>query len=299
MQFMPAPSETSIDAETDTDSGAFTSTVAGTGTETEPEPEPEIDAGYGLTRSLRRAVGLLRLLSTHTQIGWRLTDLAERSALDRATVHRLLAGLCAERLVTRVPGPRHYTLGPLAYELGIAAQPYYDLGALAASRLEALARELQGSVFLKVLSGVDSVCVARHDGADTGQALMLYVGGRRPLCLTAGGVAMLIRLTLAQQEQIASRNHRTIGRQDASRLEGVRRMLDRSRVAGFGLNLGDVVPSICAVSIPILDRDAVPVASLSLALAVPGLTASRVKRLAERLQMEALAMAPALERLRF
>lgn len=64
-----------------------------------------------------------------------------------------------------MPGTRHYTLGPLAFELGIAAQPYFDLGTLAAARLERLARELQGSLFVKVRSGVDSVCVARHDGA--------------------------------------------------------------------------------------------------------------------------------------
>ena len=51
-------------------------------------------ASGSVTLSLRRAVGLLRLLSTHTQIGWRLTDLTEHSALDRATVHRLLTSLC-------------------------------------------------------------------------------------------------------------------------------------------------------------------------------------------------------------
>jgi len=256
-------------------------------------------ASGSVTRSLRRAVGLLRLLSTHTQIGWRLTDLAEHSALDRATVHRLLTSMCDERLVTRVPGTRHYTLGPLAFELGIAAQPYFDLGALAAARLETLARELQGSLFVKVRSGVDSVCVARHDGAEMGQSLMLYVGGRRPLCLTAGGVAMLIGLPQAEQDRIQASNLRTIARQDPSRLEGVQRMLDRSCSRGFAVNLGDIVPTICAISVPIPGRDAAPVASISLALAAPGLAPAQATALAGRLRAEAVAMAPGLERLRF
>ena len=68
---------------------------------------------------------------------------------------------------------------------------------------------------------------------------MLHVGGRRPLCLTAGGVAMLIRLPQAPQDAVCEHDQHLIARTAGPRLEGVRRMLHRSRQAGFGLNLGE------------------------------------------------------------
>lgn len=256
-------------------------------------------ARSSVTRSLHRSVALLRLLSTHTQIGWRLSDLAEESGLDLGTCHRLLAALCDDQLATRVTGSRHYTLGPLAYELGVAARPYFDLGATCAPRLEVLARQLRGSLILKLRSGYDSLCVARHDGIDFGQALMLHAGGRRPLSLTAGGVAMVIRLPQALQDDICQHNYHQIARTSGPRLEGVRRMLHRSRQVGFGLNLGDIVPDICAVSVAVIRPDGQPGASLSLALAASSLSAARAAALAARLGEEAAGLAPELARLRF
>lgn len=252
-----------------------------------------------VTRSLHRSVALLRLLSTHTQIGWRLSDLAEESGLDLGTCHRLLAALCDDQLATRVAGSRHYTLGPMAYELGVAARPYFDLGAACAPRLDALALQLRGSLILKMRSGYESLCVARHDGTDFGQALMLHVGGRRPLSLTAGGVAMLMRLPQALQDEIGEHNQQMIARTAGPRLEGVRRMLERSRQVGFGLNLGDIVPDICAVSVAVLRPDGLPGASLSLALAASSLSPARAAALAARLGEEVARLTPEMAKLRF
>ena len=251
-----------------------------------------------VTRSLHRAVSLLRLLAGHTRIGWRLSDLAKHTELDPATVHRLLTGLCDTGLATRVPGSKHYTLGPLAFELGLAATPYFDLGRLAHARLAALATELHGTIFLKIRSGVESVCLARHDGAGPVPSLLLDVGGRRPLCLTAGGVAMLLPLPPAQQTRIEAANKRTIDQQDAMRWTGVSRMLVRSRDLGFALNLGDIATGISAVSVAIPSDGQAPVASLTLALTGDAVTETTAPYLATRLRIEASAMAPLLMQLR-
>lgn len=259
----------------------------------------QADAPLDVTRSLRRAVVLLRLLSTHSQIGWRLSDLASQAQLDPATVHRLLAGLCDERLATRVPGTLRYTLGPLAFELGIAAEPYFNLDRAAGLRLAALATELGGTLYLKVRSGADSVCIARHDGSHTVLALLLEVGGRRPLCLTAGGVAMLVRLPRAQQQDIERQNRDAMARHSDTRWPGVRRMLRRSRQCGFGLNLGDIVPGICTVSVALLSASQAPVASLGLALATGSLSESHAAELASVLGAEAMQLQQQLARFRF
>ncbi|MEO7938368.1 MAG: IclR family transcriptional regulator [Burkholderiaceae bacterium] len=256
------------------------------------------DAPPHVTRSLHRAVGLMRLLASHTRIGWRLSDLAEHIDLDPATVHRLLRTLVEEGLASRVPGTRHYTLGPLAFTLGLAAAPYFDLGRPTQQRLAALAQALHGTVFLKLRSGVESVCLARHDGIGPVPALMLEVGGRRPLCLTAGGVAMLMHLPRPEQATIEADNRRTIQRLDTRRWPGVRKMLRRSRALGYASNLGDIAAGINAISVPLSTPAGNPVASLTLALAGAPWSQQQTDALAARLQAEAVALKPLLAPLR-
>ena len=251
-----------------------------------------------VTRSIHRAVALLRLLATHTRPGWRLSDLAQHAGLDPATVHRLLASLCDEGLAVRVPDSLRYSVGQTAYELGLAARPFFDLDQLAATGLAALAKELGGTLFLKIRSGVDSVCIARHDGGAPVQALLLDVGGRRPLCLTAGGVVLWLHLPDAEQHAVEQDNLARIERDFSDRSNGVQRMLKRSRRLGFGLNLGDIVPGIAAVSVPVLSPAGTAVASLSLALAVPSLAQADATRLACHLRAQAQTMQPLLARLR-
>ena len=236
-----------------------------------------------LTRSLRRSVGLLRLLATHGQVGWRLSDLARKTDLDPGTVHRLLAALADERLAARVRDSRRYTLGPLAFELGLAAAPYYDLGRVAEAPMAALARELGGSVFLKVRSGDESVCLARHDASTRVQGLMLDAGGRRPLCGTAGGVAMWMTLPPSERRSIEAANRDAVKQRDPAHWPGVRRMLARSRTFGLAVNLGDTVPGICSVAVPLTCAGRTGLASLALAASSAPWSEARALALAERL----------------
>ncbi len=237
-----------------------------------------------LTRSLRRSVGLLRLLATHGQVGWRLSDLAGQTALDPGTVHRLLAALADEHLVARVPDSRRYTLGPLAFELGLAAAPYYDLGSVAEAPLAALARELGGSVFLKVRSGDESVCLARHDAPTRVQGLMLDIGGRRPLCGTAGGIAMWMTLPPSERRSIEAANRDAVKQRDPANWPGVRRMLARSRTLGLAVNLGDTVPGICSVAVPLTCAGRQGLAALAVAANSATWSEALAQALAERLR---------------
>ena len=250
-------------------------------------------------QSVRRAVALLRALSTHTATGWRLSDLAEECGLDHTTVHRLLAGLVEERLATRVAGTRRYTLGALAFEIGVAASPYFSLDKLAAPRLAKLAADTRDMVFLNVRSGADSVCIARHEGRKPLKAYTVDVGTRRPLALSSGGVAMLVCMPRAEHVEIEAQNLRSIVRRGEARQAAVRRMLQRSHRLGYGLNLEDIIPGIAALGVSINMPDGAPVAALSLATSGPNLTEPRRTLLLERLRKEATAIEALLEPLRY
>ena len=242
---------------------------------------------------------LLRTLSTHTATGWRLSDLADETGLDHTTVHRLLSGLVDERLAGRVAGSRRYTLGALSYELGVAATPYFGLDRLAAPALARLASSTRDIVFLNVRSGFESVCIARHEGRAALKAYTVDVGTRRPLCLSAGGVAILVRLPRAEQAAIEAHNLNSIARRDEARQQAVRRMVRRSRRVGYGLNLADFVPRIAALGVAICNAEGSPVASLSLAAMESDLDEPRRAELLARLRGEAGSIEGLLPKLRY
>lgn len=249
------------------------------------------------TQSLRRAVGLLRVLSTHLATGWRLSDLAERTALDHTTVHRMLAGLLEERLVTRVGGTRRYTLGPLAFELGLASSRYFALDRVAAERLKKLAAETRDIVFLNVRSGFDSVCIARYEVRNPLKAYTVDVGTRRPLILSAGGVAMIVQMPRAEQAQVERENLQAIAGQ--TRQTAIRRMLRRSQKLGYGLNFEDLIPGIAAIGVAVHGPDGRPVASISIASPRDNLPEARRELLLARMREEAQLLAAQLDQFRY
>ncbi|MCD6672317.1 MAG: IclR family transcriptional regulator [Burkholderiaceae bacterium] len=253
----------------------------------------------GGTQCLSRAFLLLKVLSTHLSTGWRLSDLAEETGLSRGTVHRVLDALVRERLACRVPGSRRYSLGPLAWELGKAAAPHFSLDALAAPVLARLAAETRSIVFMNVRSGNETVCVARHEGRHALKAYTVGVGTRRPLALSAGGVAILIALPRAEQRAAEAANLRSIARSDESRQEAVRRMLRRSRALGFGCNFEDIIPRIAALGVAIRSPTNDPVASISIAASSATLTEARQAEIVGRLQAAACEIEPMLAVLRF
>lgn len=259
----------------------------------------QIDQAADGARSLHRAIGLLRLLSTRGATGWRLSDLAQEASLEHSTVHRMLNCLLLERLAVRVEGTRRYTLGPLAYELGVAAAPHFAIERVAGPALMQLAAETRDIVFLNVRSGTESVCVARFEGRKALKAYTVEVGTRRPLSLSAGGVAMLIALPRAEQTGIEAQNLHAIERRGEARQTAVRRMLQRSRRLGYGCNQEDMIPGIVAIGVAIRAKTGEPVASLSLAASCADLRSPRRGRLIERLNIEAASIGEQLGQLRY
>src|SRR5579864_8943338 len=88
-----------------------------------------------------------------------LGELAERVALPKSSVHRLLATLIAHRFVDRDPVTRRYRLGIRLFELGSAAIHERGLHSAAQPHLEELSRTTGETSHLAVLSGIEAVYV--------------------------------------------------------------------------------------------------------------------------------------------
>ncbi len=235
-------------------------------------------------------MSLLRELSTRLTGGWTLTELAAQCELDRTTAHRILDGLMRERLVSRHEPTRKYVLGPMAFELGLAAGTRFDPRPVCEAHLRRLSERVGDTIFLSVRSGSDTVCVDRRDGLIALKALVIDVGARRSLVATAGGVAVLLALAPAERRRLVTACINRLRPADAAHRAGIRRMLERSEAAGYGLNCDDITPGVSAIGVPILDRAGAPVAAITVASTSQHLDERRRRAVLELLVREAAAM---------
>lgn len=216
------------------------------------------------TQSLERAAALLKELAARGTLGWRLSDLARRCELDKGTAHRIMAFLVRERLARQRPGDRRYVPGPLLFELSLALPGYGAFRAACTPHLARLAARLGGFAFLCLPSGADFVCAANAGDASI-KALAHEVGLRRPLVVSAGGVAILLALPAERARAVIAENMRRVEKSGEVRVKAVERMLRRSQAHGYGIHLSDIVPRVNTYGVAIRDARGAPVASISVA----------------------------------
>jgi DNA-binding IclR family transcriptional regulator len=241
------------------------------------------------TQSICRAVAILREISSAEATGMRAVDIANVMNLERPTAHRIMRGLLSQGMVTQDPRTKLYQLGPVIYELGLAAAPHYSLREICQPSLQSIANRSGDSVFLVVRSGMDGVCIDRVEGNFPIKARTLDIGGRRPLGVGAGSLAILLELSDDEIEQaIAINAQRLPPRLTEDRL---RRAIKSSRELGYALNAEDVLTDITAIGVPIRQPNGACHVAMSLAGITSRLSGPRREEMAQMLRKEARILA--------
>jgi DNA-binding IclR family transcriptional regulator len=158
------------------------------------------------TQSIERALLLMREIAAHNRTGSRLLDLAQRTRLQRPTVHRMLKCLTAENMVLQDPQTHRYFLGPMTFELGLTAAPRFNLRELCQPALRRIAESTGDTVFLTQRSGLDAVCLDRQEGTFPIKTFTLEIGMRRPLGVGTGSLAILAALSDEEMRHVVTTN---------------------------------------------------------------------------------------------
>lgn len=238
------------------------------------------------TQSIQRAALLVRLIAAHSRPGSRLAEVVQHSCLERSTVRRMLKCLIEEGFVRQDAETRRYALGPLVFELGLAAAPQFNLVDICRPTLTRLAEATGDTVFLTVRSGYDSVCVDRKEGSFPIKALTLDVGTRRPLGAGAGGLAMLMPLPDAEVDAIANANAVRLRGYNNLTVPALLGLLKRARELDYALNDIHITPGATSIGLPVISRYGRPFAAISIGAISSRMDAGRQKKLAAMLRRE-------------
>lgn len=241
-----------------------------------------------------RAFHLMRIVAESGSGGTRLTELATRTGLPRPTAHRLLRTLVAEEAIAFDPRSKRYTLGLGLFLLAARAGDVRGLRDIARPVLLRLTASLGETLFLLVHNGYDAVCVERTAGPLPIRSFTGDIGGRVPLGIGQGSVAILAFLPPAEQDEIIRHNlprMRDFGGPDEASL---RAELAQVRHDGHCGGASGLIPGMAGVGAPILDQDGRAVAALSIGTTTDRLTPARRQVIATMLRQEAATISRAL-----
>jgi DNA-binding IclR family transcriptional regulator len=239
-------------------------------------------ASSGSAQTVGRAIQLLRLVASSQARGLRLVDIAEMASLDKSTAHRLLQRLVQERMLVRDPGHRGYRLGPLLYELGLAALPQSSLREVSQPALQQVARSTGDMAFLVLRSGYETVCLDRIAGNFAIQTLTQGVGDRHPLGVGAGGLALLAALSEPEAKIVMKaiapqlRRYRLAERTLRDRIEA-------TRERGHAIDEGSAALDVTAIGRVIRDRAGSPLGAVFVASIRSRMSEVRLREVDKRL----------------
>ncbi|MGV9672160.1 MULTISPECIES: IclR family transcriptional regulator [unclassified Gordonia (in: high G+C Gram-positive bacteria)] len=201
----------------------------------------EPTSGIGV---LDKSVTVLRAIA---ETPCNLTELCDRTALPRATAHRLAVGLEAHRLLARNAAGRWYP-GPALNELASSA---HDLVREASLMVLPRLREITGeSVQVYRREGSERVCIAAME-PPTGLRDTVPVGTRFPM--SAGSAAKVL---LAWADPHTQRSLLADSVFSDRALHEIRRR-------GWAQSAGERAAGVASVSAPVRDADGEVIAAIS------------------------------------
>lgn len=215
--------------------------------------------------SLVKALRVLTALEAYPA-GRGVTDIARALDLPKSAVHRLLVTFQACGFVQQLPQGSRYALGPTLARLGLRAVEACAPQAMARPYLEALAQQVNETVFLGILCE-DSILVVDKVERSQGLRVSPAVGTTLPLQHTALGQIWLAFCPPAQRDKLLA------GLVPAASVIPVERLLvgfrhDLAVIAqqGFAVSLETWMPDLCCLAAPLRNNRAELVAALAISL---------------------------------
>lgn len=239
------------------------------------------------SRALQRSIMLLRALASPRGQGLALVELTQITGLPHSTVLRLIRQLCEEGLVLDKRHERRYVLGPLAFELGLAAGNQFDIRSLSAHAMDTLLRATQDTCYLILRSGTEAVCVDRREGTSSIRVITLHIGSRRPLGVGAAGLAILSSLPENEIERTVESIEERLQSFNRLTVKNLYTDIADTRERGYAVSGNRVTLGVTGIGVAINDANGRAYAAISVATVNQRMPKERWSKVAKLLQKQA------------
>jgi len=214
------------------------------------------------SQSIHRTISLIRTVAEYKNRGVRLSQIARKAKIPIPTVHRILSVLVSEGFVGYDPNSKCYHLGIELFKLGTIAQQFTIKDRFRVA-VEQISHESEDTTYLWIRSGYDGLCIDSVIGEFPIHTLSINIGGRRPLGVSSGCLALLAYLPDEEVKAIILANKGRYSDYGNLGEDEIWRFVRRSRKLGYALSKDVVLKGTTGVGLPIYDRKEKVVAAIS------------------------------------
>lgn len=209
-------------------------------------------------QSVERAFAILRCLAGGPA---GVSELAERVALPKSTVSRLLSTLQGVGAVEQSSAGTEYRIGAGVVDLTAGAHHGRDLVAVARPHLAELVETLDEVAGLSVLD-LREVVYLDQVAADHQVQMRDWTGERIPADQTSSGLALLAAMSDGERDRWLAGPMAPLPDGSAVDVARLRRRLRKSAPDGFAWAIDEFIPGVASVAAPITAPDGVAIAAV-------------------------------------
>lgn len=223
---------------------------------------PDILPRASVSTTVAKAVGILEILASKTDMGISLSELCALIDIPKSSTHRYLVTLQELGLAERRNDDRYY-LGCKVIELAGAYLLKSDLRNDSQAALDDLANKTGETVHLAVPSGTEVVYIAKVESKHA-LSMFSHIGARLPMHCTALGKAILAFSGLDEVRAVISgplisRTPKSITSPEELKIE-----LEIIRARGYACDDEENEVGIRCVGAPIFDYTTKPIGAISI-----------------------------------
>jgi DNA-binding IclR family transcriptional regulator len=190
-----------------------------------------------------------------------LGAIANATSMAPSKVRFYLVSFLELGLVNQDTATGHYSLGPHAIRLGLAALEQFDVVTASKSALHHLVDQLGYSAFLAVWGNHGPTIVYRADGTHR-TVLEVRVGSVLPMLNSAIGRVFLTYLPNTETDNLV-RAELADERQSRSFRSTIQKIVKPTKANGVAVARGTLLAGFTAIAAPILDHANLPLAAMS------------------------------------
>ncbi len=175
------------------------------------------------------------------------------TGLTMATAFRILQSLVDERLLAYRAEDRTYRVGPLAFELGLAAWDQVHIQDEWRATIEAIAQDSGLTTYLVMRAGDEAVCLLCVAGPTRFSRVSVEPGQRAPLGYGSTSLALLATLDDAAVATILEGTRRRLSRyvDGIWQPEVIMERVSMTRERGFAVTHGQYAPGVTGIGVAV------------------------------------------------
>lgn len=240
-----------------------------------------------MIQSVNRAVEILRCFENKELLG--VTEIAEKTGLNKSTAFGIVSTLAAEGLLEQEPSTGRYRLGLELFRLGNLVNT--NIRRVVMPELEKLAQALEETVNYVRPEGGDVVYLIKKESPHS-MRICTKIGQRLPMYCTAVGKAILAYLPEDQCRQLLQSYHYTPYTENTVQNEDMLRcQLHNILTSGYAVEREEFESGLICVAVPVLNDSGCPVAAISCSGPKARMTAEKINQCKSELTSSARYLA--------